>query len=233
MLENTKINQKLKEVVYAISSILKKEDDSNFLNELVFHVYNVRAKLLKERVEKYGMSVDLTQTIDVPLKKSSFEELSLFSCMDSECIIMSSYVPMPSTIRNSDNLPYTAVTLANGLSLEHINPETLPLIVYSKYTGGMARYMLVNNYLAIVLPKGANLLKWVRIKDIFEYPNLLSSKQFGFENCINCGISLDDIFPMPADMIDTLIDMIVVKYLNGQKQGQFEDRTEVDANKTI
>lgn len=230
ILQNRPENKTIRQIAYAVSSALKQEADTTFLQEVVFHAYNIRAKLLKERVEKYSISMDICQTVDVPLTKQSLEQLSLFNCGDSNCHYLTSYVRMPSTIRNSDNLIYTSVSLLTGKTLEQVTPESYYYMQHSRYTGQNPKYALVNGFLVVFAPKNL-FIKSVRVKDVFEFPYELSGPAFGFENCQNCGIGLDELFPLPADMVDTLIDMLLVKYGQIQKVGQ-EQRVIIEQNTT-
>jgi hypothetical protein len=223
-------NKTIRQIAYAVASALKQEADTTFLQEVVFHAYNIRAKLIRERVEKYSISMDICQTVDVPLRKASVEEIALFNCGPANCEYLMSYVRMPTTIRNSDNLIYTSVNLLTGESVEQVTPESYYYLQHSRYTGSRPKYALINGFLVIFTAKN-RLLKFVRVKDVFEFPHLLSGPEFGFANCENCGIGLEEVFPLPADLVDTLIDMLVVKFGQVQKIGQ-EQRIIIEPNTT-
>lgn len=196
---------KVNEIIYYIQNVLNKgsrSDDSLYSDRQIYFILkNIRAKLIKQKYDKYNrLSESNYQLIDcMELVK---EELYDCPCFTSDCKVLVTKYEVPN-ILNSRNNPLIEVYTPKG---EKISRTTLDSYKYNQYSKTKKDKMFWFSHNDKIVVVGSTLMKAIRIKAIFEDPLELGDiVSYCTSNaCYDPSVSK---FPLDAELVDSLTKM--------------------------
>lgn len=195
------------EIIYNIRNLLEggrtSDDALPSYRQIGFIVDYYRAALLRRDVEKNSfISPDYEQDLGC----IEFEKVDKADCcsIEVDCDIYKSVKEIPTPVRLYDK---PAITFFGAVdkqtSFDLILSIRAPYINYSKWTSKRPRGYYMNKHLWI--PEKYGVTK-ANARIITEQPALVSQ----FIDCDNEACYTDDSpYPMPADMIETLVKMVM------------------------
>jgi hypothetical protein len=191
----------LQEIVDTTVSLIGNEDDK-IKTEVEIHIHNLRAKYLKQHLDKNGYADWMTQSAVVSLELDTYSPL----CNGLSCKVNKSSEPIPTPIRGQ----MIKVMTIGGTTIQYTTLEKFNIQKHERYTSSAMRYFMMNNH--IIIPNN-QLLKSVLISGVFENPSDL----YVFENCSNCGINNTD-YPIHIDYIPIIQQEIMNMYIRQQDE---------------
>lgn len=216
-------NITLEKIAYSIAHTMGNPYERFFVEKIKFLVSNYRATLLRQDLAKNSISKSILLSLTcLPVQCVDVAECCGGNKSFTNALRTVDKIPKP--LRTKDNDSYYYVGGIDKMSpynettfIDYLNTK------YLRFTSTITRYALLDDYIYILNPP-SDLLKKITIIDPFEdITQVLSIK-----NCdgVNCYTD-DDIFPIPADMVGTLEDMV----LNHLRNQPINDDKEIKVNK--
>lgn len=196
---------KTSQIIESISSILGKDFELPS-EEILFHIWNTRAFLIKRTLARHEHQPHLESQFKMYL--NHFDEDPLCSTLD--CKYQRTEVQVPRPIRRDDNIPFRYVTNEIGEPLIFTPYNELKYIAHTKYEKKSLHYFFFNGYIYVT----SNLLRSIIVRDVIE--DLSNLKAFN-KDCKNCGLGKQDEFPIHQDMVDDLIKLTIQKLQSSQE----------------
>lgn len=212
----------LNQIVDSVADGMNRSFDFAFKERLKFTVKYHRASLIRQSVERDGLSGETLQSTLVCLEKVD----KIDSCsLEIGCSILKSKYKVPRPIRLKGIRSFLYVGDAAGTNpYGYCALEELPYKTKLKYTGHRPMYNYMNGYLYIY---NNTKLKYARLTGLFSDPELLNTcacDETGKEvSCYND----DDNFPLDDDMIG----FIVRGLMNGELRMVNKTDYEVEIDK--
>ena len=193
------------EHIYAIKNILSRgpsSDDFHYSDRLILHYLTVvRAKLIKEKADKYQTISDLSyQSYCMDLSISEYHD-----CCSTQtgCKVLKTVLPVPSTLHSKSGTLLKVTTL-NGVVIPQISKTSNDLSTYSSTMQNKVGYDIVNGH--IIIFNNLNLEK-ILVTAIFADPDINTVCSSESEEA--CSTYLQDNFPIDADLIGALYQIVV------------------------
>lgn len=191
------------EIVYSLVGLVGENTNEELINLLYTSVYNWRAKLIRQNLQKYGNRTLFEDTIVVPLELASLSA----DCSIELCNYMRTTVKIPQPVLMEGVQPYKVATTNLGTYMDYIKPEHLLWKKYSKWTSKDLVYTYINGYIYEI---GNNFLEKLSITAIWDRPDLLEDYE-----CESCNPT-NKVIPanMAADIITAISQNEIRLYLN-------------------
>jgi len=176
-------------------------------NQVAFMVKYVRAMLIRRDLDQnWNLHPNYSQDLGcIPLisvDKAECCEITL------DCDILRTEVKIPNPIRLKTRIGITYVgSIDKQTTFDLILPQRSPYIKYSKYTAHVPRAYYLNGY--IYIPNNHDLAA-INVRAILENPKDANGFLCGDEPCY----TTNSEFPMPADMIQPMTELILSKEMN-------------------
>jgi len=173
-------------------------------NQVAFMVKYVRALLIRRDLDQnWHIHQDYSQDLGclnlIKVDKAECCEIDL------DCDILRTEVKLPKFLRLKNRLAITYVgSIDKQNAFDVILPQRAPYIKYSKYTSKVPRVYYLNGY--IYVPDNHDLAS-INVRGILENPKDANGFLCGDEPCY----TTESEFPLPADMIQPLIELILSK----------------------
>jgi hypothetical protein len=183
----------ISDLAYSIALRLDRDDDKDFVRDLVSSIYRVKADIVKQDHAKYQYVDGLYDTIFMPLQLVE-------DC--GNCRILRSEFPVPRAVRFLFSPPFTTImTPDNKSKLEYIVEEQVELIKIDRIKSKLKWYYEVGEYIQIINTK---LLDRIRIKAVFEDYDEVSKLE-----CLTCR---PESMWLPGDLGTQIFDRINLEY---------------------
>jgi hypothetical protein len=171
------------------------QDEVISLSQIKFNVKHYRAVFIRRDYARNGL---VTRHLEQDLKCVQLEKVDLSKCcnINLNCPAYRSVKKIPRTVRFNFEEAITYVGDVTGLGrIQMIKPFEANYISAEKFTKNNTKAFMIEDYLYVLNPKGAD---YVNVRGIFEDPEEVAE----FIDCAGqpC-YSGSDIFPMPMDMV--------------------------------
>ncbi len=187
-------------------------------------VHQYRAFLLKQDMDKGKMpNPDYIQEI-AGLELSPVDEVAEITDIDRGLYYLRSDLQLPKTIDLNHKPGIMFVGTADGHELLFTSETRNKWQRFKKYTGRDALVFLRNRYLYVT---GEDNLKYLTVRGIFEIPTEVSNFVNPTTGTTSAG--MDDIYPIPMNMVPVLKGMILKQELNIEAQAWSDDKNDSDA----
>ena len=199
-----------KEIVYNIlnthSGGKLSDDFIPSYNQVAFMVKYVRAMLIRRDAnENWDINPDYYQDLGciklIKVDKAECCEIDL------DCDILRTEIKLPKPIRLKTKVAIIVNAVDKQTTLDVILPQRSPYIKYSKYTAAIPRVYYLNGY--IYVPNTLELTN-LNVRAIIENPEEANSFLCDGEFCYTA----DSNYPLPADMVQPLTELILSKEMN-------------------
>jgi hypothetical protein len=199
-----------KEIVYNIlnthSGGRLSDDFIPSYNQVAFMVKYVRAMLIRRDAnENWDINPDYYQDLGciklIKVDKAECCEIDL------DCDILRTEIKLPKPIRLKTKVAIIVNAVDKQTTLDVILPQRSPYIKYSKYTAAIPRVYYLNGY--IYVPNTLELTN-LNVRAIIENPEEANSFLCDGEACYTA----DSNYPLPADMVQPLTELILSKEMN-------------------
>lgn len=166
-----------------------------------FEVKYWRAELIRQDVNKNGLSYEFIQSFVTELVKVDKADNCVVGI---NCTILRTATKIPKPVRLKEDVPFKYVGEVGGnASYPYTELEELKYTLANKYTGKSIRYNYTNGYIYIF---NNTKLKYLSLQGIFTNPELVN-------DCVASGSTVcynDDMeFPIADDMLRVIIDGLV------------------------
>jgi len=187
-------------------------------------VHQYRAFLLKRDLDKGKMpNPDYIQEIP-GLKLSPVDEaVDLLSLSFGESI-MKSDLQIPKTIDLNHKPGLTYIGTTDGKEILFTSETRRTWQKYKKYTANDALVFLRGGYLYLV--GNSNLPKYLTIRGVFEIPTEVSNFINSSTSAVSAG--LDDPYPVPANLVPVLKELILKQELGIESRAWSDDKMDAD-----
>jgi hypothetical protein len=181
-----------------IAGSLKQPLNEELKRRIKFSIKAWRAILIRQDIERHGLSGIYTQRLVVDLVKVD----SVDNCkVQTGCQVLRTQNKVPKPIRRSDDVDFPYVGEADwSEGFTEGSASDMKFLAHLKYTKQKRRYEYVNGYIYVY---NAKRMKFLGLVFPFENPEqaiTYCSNSTG-SDCYN-----DDMeFPMPLDMLNTII----------------------------
>jgi hypothetical protein len=199
-----------KEIVYNIlnthSGGRLSDDFIPSYNQVAFMVKYVRAMLIRRDAnEIWDINPDYYQDLGciklIKVDKAECCEIDL------DCDILRTEIKLPKPIRLKTKVAIIVNAVDKQTTLDVILPQRSLYIKYSKYTAAIPRVYYLNGY--IYVPNTLE-LTYLNVRAIIENPEEANSFLCDGEACYTA----DSNYPLPADMVQPLTELILSKEMN-------------------
>lgn len=191
-----------------VSKGVTSDDTPYSERHLVYLINNTRALLIRSETEK---GKEIAGNIIQNLKgvKVTKEESSLTECCASNQCLYVTELELPAPVSTNNKTLFTYVGNDKGKSFQATSYQNINYDRASSITKNMTRYFYLGKRIYIVAPKNQSGLEYINIQGVFEDPFL--ANQFATCDCEGgiCNRSLDFEYPIKADMLLNLKDMIM------------------------
>lgn len=202
----------LSQIVYDILNTVSKglpSDDTPYSERhLVYLINNTRAILIRSELEK-GKVVSGNIVQNLKGIKVSREHSSLTECCASDQCLYVTEKELPVPITTNNKTLFTYVGNDKGKSFQATSYQNIIYDRSSTITRNMTRYFYLEKKIYIVAPKNESGLENITVHGIFEDPQ--KTNEFATCECEGglCDKSLNFEYPIKADMLLNLKDMII------------------------
>lgn len=192
----------LDEISYNLLNLFRggrsSQDELISLSQIKFNVKHYRAMFIRRDFARNGL---VTRHLEQDLRCVQLEKIDLSKCCNITigCPAYRSVKKIPRTVRFNFEEAITYVGDVTGLGrIQLIRPYEANYITADKFTGNNAKAFMIEDYLYVLHPKGAN---YVNVRGIFEDPEEVSE----FIDCAGqpCYTGTSQ-FPMPMDMVQAI-----------------------------
>ena len=162
-------------------------------------IIQARAERIRQSVEKNGIDNIYVQSYNPNLVQVDIAD----SCnIDVGCLVLRTEFPIAQPIRYKTDVPFLYVGSIDGKISYTYASSTQEILsaTKSKFMKHIPRYIYINGYLYIYNVKR---VKYISIKAPYENPNI------AYTNCSGICYNDDMEFPLPLDMINSIIKEIV------------------------
>ncbi len=194
------LNQIAERIAYALNDSFNVE----LLENIKFSVLSWRAMLIRQDIERNGLSDEFLQKAYIDLVKVDAADSCDFTI--DNCIILKSVNKIPKLVRMKSDVLFKFVGIfdenSNLKPTTYVEQEELRYRKFNRYTSKTIAYNYTNDYLYFF---NNTKLKKATIQAIFADPrqvNLLCS-----ENCFDS----DSELPIGMDMLNTIVAGIISK----------------------
>ena len=201
------------------------QDENISIDQIKFNIKHYRAVFIRRDFARNGL---ITRHLEQDLKCVQLEQVDLSKCCDIllKCPAYRSKKKLPRTVRFNFEEAITYVGDISGLGrFQMIKPYEVNYISADKFTGNNTKAYMIEDYLYVLNPKGAD---YVNVRGVFEDPEEVAK-------FIDCGgqpcYSDASPFPMPMDMVQAITQGM----MNGELRllaGTFSD-TAADRSQDI
>lgn len=192
----------LDEISYNLLNLFRggrsSQDELISLSQIKFNVKHYRAMFIRRDFARNGL---VTRHLEQDLRCVKLEKVDLSKCCNItlNCPAYRSVKKIPRTVRFNFEEAITYVGDVSGLGrIQLIRPYEANYITADKFTGNNAKAFMIEDYLYVLHPKGAD---YVNVRGIFEDPEEVSE-------FIDCGgqpcYTGASQFPMPMDMVQAI-----------------------------
>jgi len=212
----------LNKIVYDILNLVyggNTSDDADISErQVAFWINQVRALLIRQELSnKLDIHDSYIQQFTVELDRVDTAE----DCeVETGCYLLRSISKIPTTIRRGGkNTIISIQSLDEKQSFSETSFFRKRFNAYNKYTGSKSRWYLKNDYLYLTNTK---VIERIKISGVFENPEDLAE----FTTCEgNSCFSWDDKYPISADMVLAISDIILKSKFNIIASNPKDDNT--------
>ena len=191
-------------------------DEHISLAQIKFNIQHYRAMFI---LRDYARNAYVSKTIEQDLGCLNLIQVDATKCCDlpPTCPVWRTERKMPKAVRFNFRDAFTFIGKPDGMSaIPRVEPHEIQWLEYEKYTKGLTRYYVIDEYIYLYNPKG---LEKINVRGVFENPE----EVYNFKECDN-GPCYDDNmdYPLPLDMVSSINQGL----LNGELQviaGSFPD----------
>jgi len=197
----------LNKLSYLIADNLNRSNDYVLIEEIKDLIVGWRAKLIRQDIQKNGISSQFNQREILPL--------ITVDVTDSNVLVIDETVKrtrdiVPAGIRTNLLAPYFYVGQADWQrAFGYVNLGQVPFIHNRKFTPCNVYYSYVNGYIYV---HGNKDIDYIGISSAFENPEEFAN----LNDACCCTITGDNNFYLSMDMQDTIVTAIVQYYTNSK-----------------
>jgi hypothetical protein len=219
----------IREIIQRVSTLYSKgvrSDDSRLSSRYIYNkALSVRALLLSQKSNK---KQTISQWNYQTLPCVEMVEIPIIECPclpPIGCKILKSKYKIPNPLSNLNNILIQSVTSLDGsIIYSQIGWVEKKYKSANKYTGNKPDYFIKDDYLYITHRYGPKVLTIIGIFEdplkAYDYPSFCTD----CEDCLDCVSILDKDFPIDAQMVDNLIELVVQECIEGFSKGR-EDKS--------
>ena len=175
--------------------------------QILYWIEQTRSMLISQSLNKKD---DINDSWIQYINCVELEQVDASTCclVDTDCYVLRSKQPIPSTIDTWKDNWIVSVTTIDGTSVPKSNPIRQKYQKYNKFTSNTRGWYLKDDYLYII---NDQLLTYVSIAGLFEFPSELA-------NFISCEgeacWSLDSPYPISLSLATQVTDIIIKTKVN-------------------
>jgi hypothetical protein len=189
----------LNEIATLLAERAGRQFNQGFKEEMKFRINQARTRLIKNSLEKHPEDRKyFYQTIIIKLESTKGK-----NCEIKDDCLMRTIDLVPKTIRVNSILFDYVGTSDMITPFGYALPEQVKFFKFSKYTGKNKKYSLLNERIYIFNDQN---IREIGIRGIFADPNEVNKYRCSPD--VPC-IPDDEEYPMPPDLVDTLIIYIM------------------------
>jgi hypothetical protein len=194
----------LNEISYSIADKLGKPIDHLLIQDIKWSIINYRALVIRQDYTKNGRYNALFIQ-DLGCVPTALVDSAECCTVESECMVRRTTLELPDPVRLKGLEDFTFVGgVDKRTRYTMILPEEVNYISYNKYSKSDPRYYYMNKHVYITSEA-----EYINIRGVFADPRKASI----FNHCTGSDCYTDDsVFPMPEDMIATMIPA----FINGE-----------------
>lgn len=174
------------------------QDENISIDQIKFNIKHYRAVFIRRDFARNGL---ITRHLEQDLRCVAIEQVDLSKCcnLTVDCPAYRSVKKLPRTVRFNFEEAITYVGDVTGIGrYQMIKPYEVAYIPYDKYTKNQTKAYMIEDYLYILNPKGAD---FVNVRGVFEDPEEVAA----FRDCGDQPCYTDaSPFPMPMDMVQAI-----------------------------
>lgn len=175
-------------------------------NQVAFMVKYVRALLIRRDLnDNWDVNPDYYQDLGciklIKVDKAECCEINL------DCDVLRTEIKLPKPLRLKTKIGIIVSAIDKQTTIDVILPQRSPYIKFSKYTSKIPRVFYLNGYLYV--PNTLE-LTYLNVRAIIENPEEANNFLCDGEACYTA----DSNYPLPADMIQPLTELILSKEMN-------------------